>query len=121
MDKIYIDQQQFRDRLFDYYPTFAGELEDVCVILDNWCCFSQFERQKYLESKISEEKLNCDITYMAIANIMINNKTVINPAQKSSEIFTGVKLPKRLPRKHFYYNNHELIKISKCDIDKNDY
>ena len=65
--------------------------------------------------------MNCDITYLTIANYMINNKNTLVPAKKFEDLFGPVNLPKRLPRKYYYYDRNQLSKICKVDIGKQDY
>lgn len=50
IDRIYIDQSQFRTRLFDWYLNHTGDIADVCKITENWAKISYYERNKYNES-----------------------------------------------------------------------
>ena len=67
IDRIYIDQSQFRDRLFDWYPNYAGDIGDVCRITDYWTKISYYERVKYIEgNKTHGEHLNKNLTLLAV-------------------------------------------------------
>lgn len=121
IEKMYVDQERFRDLLNDHYLNFMGDLGDVVQVADGWVNISNLKKCKFLETdEVQKEIENKKLSFLAIQNIMLQNKSVLVPPSRN-EYFAPIEKPTWKKHRDYILNYGEPFRIKTTDLNKDHY